>query len=176
MSFLSYLLGGKNSAGWDLVDEYRNLMLQKESNDIPKTDRKGNKISNIARFNISGTTHSHLNSNPKKEIARLSPGDLLVLAPQPENEHDHEAVRVLTYSGKQIGWIPKAYEEKSLIFRRLMEQYEIFCCVYDRGVSRGGFPWCEITVVTYGTPFDPSVDIKFPNSYLTSLLAMQGRL
>lgn len=177
MGFFSFIFGGgSSSSGMEYVNKYRPLMLNIIAGDMPKTDTKGNKISNITRINISGTTHQHLNSNPRKEIKRLKAGQPLVLVPDPDNEHDHEAVRVMTTYGKQIGWIPKNYPDKALIFKRLMERYEIFCCIYDCGISKSDIPWCEITIVTYGTPFDPSLEEKRPNSYSTFMLKMKGRI
>lgn len=177
MGFFSSLFGkSKSNIGMEYVKKYGSLMLEPICGDMPKTDRKGNAIANITRLKVSGTTHQHLNSNPAKEIKMLKGAQNLVLVPNPENEHDPEAVRVMTFSGKQIGWIPRDYPGKNLIFRRLMEQYEIFCCVYDCGISKAGFPWCEITIVTYATPFEASLETRHPNSYSTFLLKLKGRI
>ena len=167
---------GPRVTGHSLVDQYGPLMLDPQNSNVPPTDRKGNKISNLAQFNITGTSYDHLNSTPAKEIPKLHPCDKLVLAPNPENEHDPHAVRVLTVNGKQIGWIPAAYEGKDLIFRRLQEGFEICCLVKDFGQSKSGVPWCEIRIATYATPFDPSIEEKYPNSLLTTSLKLNGLL
>ena len=177
MGFFSNIFGGgASNVGIEYVNKYRPLMLNSVNGDMPKTDTKGNKVSNITRISISGTTHQHLNSNPEREIKRLKAGQLVVLVPDPDNEYDNEAIRVMTTHGKQIGWIPKSYPYKTLIFQRLIQQYEVFCCVYDCGISKSNMPWCELTLVTYGTPFDPSLQEKNPNSYLTFLLKLKSKI
>lgn len=175
MGLLSFLFGiGQNSEALKLVEQYEPLMLNTVNNNFPARDPKGNKLSNIMDLNISGTTFNHLDSNPSKVIPKLEHGERLVLAPNPENEHDPEAIRVLTLRGKQIGWIPRSYEGKSLIFRRLQEGYHICCFVNDHGENKNGAPWCEIKVATYETPFEESIDKKYPDGYITNILRLKG--
>lgn len=175
MGFLSFLLGiGKNAEALKLVEQYKPLMLDTVNNYFPARDPNGNKLSNIMDLNISGTSFKHLDSDPSKVIPKLGKGELLVLAPNPENEHDPEAIRVLTLRGEQIGWIPRSYQGKSLIFRRLQEGYHICCFVNDQGKNKSGIPWCEIKIATYETPFEESIDKKFPDGYITNILRLKG--
>ena len=177
MEFWADFFGyGKKSEGQQLVEQFRPLMLDAVNNNFPLRDPKGNPVANIAQVNISGTTHSHLNSSPLSAITHLHAAETLVLVPNPENEHDPEAVRVMTLKGQQIGWIPRSYAEKSLIFRRLQEGYHVCCIVKDFGVSDNGYPWCEVRVTTYETPFDTSLEKKFPNSFIVSNLKLREML
>ena len=174
--FLAKPLVGTISEGKKLVLQYRPLMLDAVNNNYPLQDPDGNRIANIVQLNISGTTFSHLDSNPAKEIKKLSPLDTLVLVPNPENEYDPEAIRVLTLSGKQIGWVPRSYEGKSLIFRRLMEGYYICCFVCDCGMTSYNIPWCEIRITTYATPFEKSLEEKSPGSLASSIFQLREKL
>lgn len=142
----------------ELVSEFERcskLMLPVVNNFYPYVDSYGNRVANICRLDITGITHVHLNSDPQKIIPHLKNAETLILMPDPQNPSDHEAVRVLTHDRSQIGWIPRSYSKKNQIFRRLMEGYEVFACVYDHGVyQRSGIAFCTITVVYYETPFD----------------------
>lgn len=155
------------------IQPYKILNLRGYGNGYPLCDTKGNKIHNILRFNISGTTYQHIGKSPSRVIPKLNIADDLLLIPNPENTHDPEAVRVMTLDGNQIGWVPKDHPRKHQIFSRLMDGYEVFSCVANRGTSRSGTPWCEIQVVLYATPTEPSLEESNSNSLSSFMLKLK---
>ena len=178
-NFLKKLFSSSESEGEEIADRFRPLMIKASQGEYPEVDQHGNPISNIIELNISGTTFTHLGCNPSDVIPKLSIGENLILAANPENDYDAMAVRVMTQRGEQIGWIPRACDEKPLIFRRLQEGYPVCCFVSNFGrMKLNGNPWCEIVIVTYVTPFDTvvrntSLEIEMEKSY-RSLLPEQS--
>ena len=171
---LSSLFAGKNDDNFLEFQHFRTLNLRGDGNGYPLSDTKGNKILNIFRLNISGTTYQHIGKPPSKTIPKLRIADDLVLVPNPENKYDPQAVRVMTLEGNQIGWIPKNHLRKQQIFSRLMDGYEVFSCVANKGIgSKSGIPWCEIQVVLYATPTEPSLEDENPNSLSSFMLKLK---
>lgn len=131
-------------------ERYRPLMLPLHNGWYPTSDPDGNKLANIARLNITGTTFSYFGSVPSEVIPKLVKGESLILAPDPQNKVDNEAIRVFTEKLKYIGWVPRSYAGKGDIFRRLIAGKYVCCVVLDHGVVQyESNPWCEIGIATY---------------------------
>jgi hypothetical protein len=61
-----------------------------------------------------------------EQVARVKVGDLAQFSPEPTNEHDPNAVRVLTFSGgdwQHVGYVPKELAET---VRSLLDEGEVW--------------------------------------------------
>lgn len=58
--------------------------------------------------------HAACNGTDCMLLPTLSPGDLLVLEAEPQNEHDRFAIRALTQTGDLLGYIPRYYNKAIL--------------------------------------------------------------
>lgn len=72
----------------------------------------------------------------QRVIARLHVGDVLCFKPDPHNPYDPCAVRILTASGEEVGFIPKAYNQQ--IFQNLMDHRGTYSVTVSN-VTGGGF-------------------------------------
>lgn len=67
----------------------------------------------------------------------------------------------MTMNGKYIGWLPAGGTLHERVFRRLMDNEEIWINVYDHGYSKKiGLWWCEIWSTYYATDYDPGLSKK----------------
>ena len=55
--------------------------------------------------------------NRQRVVSQLRAGDLLHLIPEPSNPYDNHAVRVVTSTGADVGYIPR--EHNRMIFESL---------------------------------------------------------
>lgn len=53
-------------------------------------------------------------------------GDLIWVVPEPDNEHDSNAIRFLNSSGELLGYVP-AEENEELLFKMLKKEYTAYC-------------------------------------------------
>jgi hypothetical protein len=56
---------------------------------------------------LAGVTSEADGTHPQKLLARCTPGQRLVLVPDPSNQYDKYAIRVCLDTGEQLGWIGK---------------------------------------------------------------------
>jgi len=89
-----------------------NKKVKSDSNDLkPKTIK-------VSQFEVVG--HYHVSQKIKKIISsELKKGDELELEPDPNNQYDKKAIKVL-FNGYQIGWVPKKYYNKKQLFEFLI--------------------------------------------------------
>jgi hypothetical protein len=96
---------------------------------------------NRGKFTING--YHHLSDEIKLIVwKKLKVGDHLNLIPDERNSFDNYAVKVF-FEGKQIGWIPKKYSRKELIYNSLLEGKEIvsICIKNKRDQDYVGNNW-----------------------------------
>jgi hypothetical protein len=75
------------------------------------------------RFSISG--YHHLSDDAKKLVWKgLKVGDELSLKPDPSNEFDNNAIKIL-FRDTHIGWVPKDYSRKGELFNALQSNMSI---------------------------------------------------
>ena len=98
--------------------------------DFPKTNKNGQELMKVVQFTLSGVNHVHDGSDPQKVIKSNLKGQWLTLKPEPENQYDDTAVKVL-YNGQYIGWLPASFtsltqdDAKKMIFKRLTHGIEV---------------------------------------------------
>lgn len=101
-------------------------------------------------FRVAGTTFAHGKSNPQRIIPLLFHGEKVKLIPDPKNEHDNAAIKVLTLDDRQIGWYPSTAAYSGDLFNRLMANEEINVWISDTWHSWDKNIWgCEVSVITY---------------------------
>ena len=83
-------------SGYQLVDPESGRYLAR---DAPELAERGLHVSGVA-----GAEHHHSEALQSDEAAAGRP---LVLARDPANEHDPNAIRVLLPGGEQVGWVPR---------------------------------------------------------------------
>ncbi len=87
-----------------------------KNSEIPKKRKKG-------KFDVVG--YHYLSEDMKRVVWKeLKEGDSLELMPDPNNEHDINAVKVF-FKGNQIGWVTKKYYRKEELFNCLIKNIEI---------------------------------------------------
>ncbi len=94
--------------------------------------KKGKSNKTSGKFDVIG--YHHLSEEVKRIVWKeLKVGDTLDLLADPSNKYDKEAVKVM-FNGVQIGWIPKSYRRKSMIFQALInnENIKTTCISNDR--------------------------------------------
>ena len=98
--------------------------------DFPEVNKDGLKLMKTVEFTLSGVNHVHDGSDTQKVIKSNLKGEWLTLKPEPENQYDDTAVKVL-YNGQYIGWLPASFtsltqdDAKKMIFKRLMNGMEV---------------------------------------------------
>lgn len=95
-----------------------------------KRIRKSNKT--WGKFNVAG--HYHLPDDVKRFVWKeLKVGEGLRLMPDPNNQYDKHAIKVICRD-KLIGWFPKDHDRKKEVFEALMEgiNVEANCTINDR--------------------------------------------
>jgi len=83
----------------------------------------------------------------QRVVAGLKVGQELRFVPDPTNPYDKHAVKIMTLSGVQVGFIPREYN--SVIFNNLMRGNGTYK-VYVSAVTGGGFDsayGCNMKVV-----------------------------
>lgn len=86
----------------------------------------------------------------QRVLAGLREGQELVFVPDPTNPYDSHAVKVMTTSGVQVGFVPR--ERNSAIFNNLIHRNGTYI-VYVSAVTGGGFNsvyGCNIRVIYNG--------------------------
>ena len=73
----------------------------------------------MSDFVLSGLGHQ--SAKAQRLANRLRKGNTVELIPDPDNEYDSTAVKVLV-KGHQIGWVNKNSDRKDLIFKRIMKK------------------------------------------------------
>jgi hypothetical protein len=74
----------------------------------------------LLECHVAGTAYRDLNAIEPA----LCAGDELTLRREPDNEHDNLAIQILTESGAQLGYIPRAKNET---LARLMDAGKFLC-------------------------------------------------
>ncbi len=121
-----------------------------DSYELPLSDSSGHDTENIWKVNIAGATHPHDGCNPQLIIPRLPVGSRLVLKPDSDNQYDKAAIKVLTESGKYIGWYPAAGLHHEKVFERLTSGQEVNAQLVDKGIVSGkNIWWSEMKIVVY---------------------------
>jgi hypothetical protein len=96
-----------------------------------------------ARFvytKVAGISYRNPDGSSRQNIARrCSPGERIVLQPEPDNPYDSHAVAVLRENGDQLGYVPadRLAEELS---RWIPEERQIECIVTDVTGGESGKP------------------------------------
>ena len=72
----------------------------------------------MADFVVSGQAHA--SEKAQRLASRLSKGSKVTLVPDPENQYDSQAIKVLV-NEHQIGWVNQGCDRKHVIFKRLMK-------------------------------------------------------
>lgn len=81
---------------------------------------------------IAGTRH-HISDDELNE--KVQENDKLVLAREPENTYDTNAIAVLTQSGKRIGYVP---QKRNLIIAALLDSgTKLFARVFAKCIFEG---------------------------------------
>ena len=81
--------------GYGLLDEDGRYL----SRDAPQLAERGLRVAGVA-----GAARHHAEALESDAVA---PGRPLVLRRDPANEHDPNAIAVLTADGEQVGWVPR---------------------------------------------------------------------
>ena len=101
----------------------------------------------LITMNLSGVTYVHDGSDPQREISKLHKADRVFLVPDPGNQYDDTAIKVVNSDGRYIGWYPKDGEGNEEIFSRLMASEELYAEVVNTGyVLEHDTWWCKISV------------------------------
>jgi hypothetical protein len=80
---------------------------------------------------IAGTTFPNADGSDRMQIARgCEPGELLTLAPEPENPYDPNAIAVWRKDGRQLGYLPREQAEE--IAGRMRRHAEVWHAVFRR--------------------------------------------
>lgn len=77
-------------------------------------------------------------------INQLEPGDLLELIPEPDNEHDKNAIRI-GLGDIKIGYVPMV--DNRLLSELLRNDIKLHCVVYDAEPEKD--PWDRLEVQVY---------------------------
>jgi hypothetical protein len=77
-------------------------------------------------------------------LSELDVGDRLKLVPEPENEHDHFAIRI-EYDGRHIGYVPR--NQNRTVFGLLAQGAPVKCIV--TAVDRTAVPWEAVRIRTF---------------------------
>lgn len=72
----------------------------------------------MSDFVVSGLAHQ--SPEGQRLASQLSKGNKVELIPDPNNEFDSQAIKVMV-RGHQIGWVNKGCDRKHTIFKRLMK-------------------------------------------------------
>ena len=83
-------------AGYTPVDPESGRYLAR---DAPELTERGLVVAGVA-----GAAHVH---DDVLQSGELSPGARLILRRDPDNEHDPNAIAVLTAGGERAGWVPR---------------------------------------------------------------------
>jgi hypothetical protein len=87
-------------SGYGVVDEDGRFLAR----DAPELAARGLVVASVA-----GAARHHA---PALESDGAAPGSPLRLRRDPSNEHDANAIAVLTAGGEQLGWVPRAVAEQ----------------------------------------------------------------
>ena len=116
-------------------------------------------------FDLHGTYHTNMGSDPQDILPYLSPGNVLTLEAITDNLYDEYAVAVF-YQSQYIGWIPKG--ENMVIHNLLLNNINISCSVNRTYETNKGYG-VEIAVDydnSYSSDFDPSSISQYSNANL----------
>lgn len=97
----------------------------KQENPNPTISKSARNKSNKTwgKFNVVG--YHHLSDEIKKKVWKeLKVGSELILLPDPKNEFDNKAIKVI-FNDVQIGWFPKDHDRKLEIFKIISEKRSI---------------------------------------------------
>lgn len=87
-------------------------------------------------FYVVGIRHSAgCGGSDCGRLPPVSPGDDVILQPEPDNEHDRFAVSVRTQRGEMLGYIPRYYSES--VFDRLARGMTYGCTVTEINREHG---------------------------------------
>lgn len=126
---------GYNKNGLDRDGRDRNGVKKPEVYTLEKTKsvRDSSPRESIVFFiKIAGVTFD----NRQDVIREIKEGDCLRFVPEPNNRFDHNAVRVETLAGKQVGFIPK--EKNRNIFNNLTKNEGEYSVTVER-ITGGGY-------------------------------------
>jgi hypothetical protein len=73
--------------------------------------------------------------NYQDTCSRLKKGDLVYLVPEPDNEHDENAIKLLTQDALDIGYVPAS---KNKGFFKLLENTHPNYCARVKDIKGGG--------------------------------------
>ncbi len=115
-----------------------NVELIRDGNIVETKAKRGKSKKIKGEFNVAG--YAHLDDDVKRIVWKeLIVGAPLKLYPDPDNKYDTNAVKVF-YKEHFIGWVPKDYVKKNVIYDNLISKNEIhsYCLKNDRRPSHQG--------------------------------------
>ena len=97
----------------------------------------------INRFIFTNVGLVYRNHEEQKEARALSPGAVILLEEDPDNEYDSNAIKVLTLEHTHIGYVPAKY--CSLVKEILLQYSDNDAYVYATNPGKDA-PWIEIRI------------------------------
>lgn len=86
-------------------------------------------------FFVMGVRHSSLcGGKDCALLPKVAVGDFLILEPEPENEEDSSAIRIMTNAGEKLGYVPRYYNQ--VILERLSRGITYSCHVTEVNRSK----------------------------------------